>query len=138
MSGETTGPSEPVFRASKRRRIVRRRQDGDASDDSTPLQTPPPIQVTSQSHPDEATQDVTTINDESAQNGAPIRQRKPTTSKRGGIAFSSSGKQRDLNDNKQDSGEGQALVPAINISEIANGRFIAPTGQVVSTDDKHM
>lgn len=138
MSGETTGPSEPIFRASKRRRIVRRKQDEDAFDDSTPLQTPPPLQVTSQSLLGEATQNVTNIADESAQNDAPIRQRKPVTSKRGGIAFSSSGKQRDLNDNKQDSDEGQALVPAINVSEIANSRFIAPTGQIVSTDDKHM
>lgn len=131
MSEAQAEAQESLFRPSKRRKLVRRKQDDEIMDESTPLQTPPPGQPDKTGDLDEE------ATEREEGNEQPLRQRKLIGTKRGGIGFSSSAVQRNTS-NQQESSDGQALVPVRNASEMANSRFMAPTGQITSTDDKHM
>lgn len=121
MPDDPAPATEPLFRPSKRRRIGRVKRDEDEDEEA-------PTAPSDQQH---AVADVHET-EETAPTKSVIRQRKPKT----GIAFSNSTLPRVAHDG--DNGQGQALVAVPDAVEIAHSRFMAPTGQVAATDDKHM
>lgn len=125
MEGEASG--EPLFRASKRRKILRKRTGSDASNHS-------PVAVSNDAEALITKQ--SSDNDESIVTGVVRSQRKGGIRKHG-IGFTSG----DASRNAEVQNEGQALVLA-DEDEAQGGmqsdRFVKPTGRVAVADDKHM
>jgi len=136
---------ELLFRPSKRRKIIRKRQHEDDNDEETALYTT--TQSTTTQGNTAATQslndDAEVSTDISQLGQRQARLRKPTATKRGGIAFSSSTSAQkppvdDDDDDEHDNIKPHQHAPVRTASEIASARFMAPTGQVVKSDDKYM
>lgn len=129
-------PAEPLFRASKRRKIFRRR---DESPEATKRDMPVNVLETTavdEEQPMPAALGLANSHDEPPQLGSLLRQRKPV-SRRGGIAFSNSS-----------SANQDALMPSSDLAlitddkpnaiEQASRRFTVQTGQIAEVHDKHM
>jgi len=124
---EDTTPAEPVFRASKRRKVFKRR------DESPELATGVTQDVlVTQEHalPQDDDTDLPQL-------GSLVRQRK-MSNRRGGIVFSNDAhKTRDVQ-----APSSHLTVPVAeekaSVVEQAARRFIAQTGLVADTHDKHM
>ena len=123
-------PSEPLFRATKRRKIIRGRADADEPDEAN---------ATTAHVADE---DVTTItkhlptNEENSHGGV-TRVLKKAGPRKQGIGFSSASNWRSAGPDHNDE---KAMVPASDEGlpdQVQNDRFVKPTGKVV-TEDKHM
>ena len=132
---DTEVPSEPLFRANKRRKVLRKRADSDAdvevgslptvvigTDADATITEPPPVDATKAA-------------------GAPLWLQKRGGTRKHGIGFSSAEtRSRSVNDEQQN--EVTALVPAKEDGalEVAaqNERFVKPTGRVDVTEDRHM
>ncbi|KAI4716669.1 hypothetical protein E4T48_07147 [Aureobasidium sp. EXF-10727] len=116
---------EPVFRASKRRKVYRKRRDDDeTSDGDTATRT---VADNKQHHEAEA---------ESREGSVFVSHVRPLGSRKGGVAFSSS---RNTNDSGTNSVVDTNAPPTpLNAVEHAQARFVAPTGHIASADDKHM
>jgi hypothetical protein len=111
----------PTFRASKRRNVFRKRRDHD--DDGKA------------SDGDESTQDASAEADtRERESSTAQRQIRTLNTRKLGVAFSSTSTRIVHDDNADNS---NALTPA-NPVEHAQARFVAPTGHIASTDDKHM
>ncbi|GAB7357146.1 hypothetical protein MBLNU459_g7939t1 [Dothideomycetes sp. NU459] len=138
-------PPETLFRASKRRKVTRKRHNDDDSDDQLPQPasaTAHPIDLTGTSSaaveprtvrggPEDEQQDATTWE-------RVFRQRRPLGARMRGIGFSTSTAPKPSPDASNVVDRSSAVVPTENAVELATGRFVAPTGHVVSSDDKHM
>lgn len=135
--------SEPLFRASKRRKIIRKRRDDEEGEDGhmaprsppgdAPINTLEAVASEEPSNPVEA--------EDSASSNRLIRQRRPAGSKRGGIAFTSSvAHKRSEHDSPVDTetNDQQALVPAAQNIEQISSRFTVPEGNTRRVDNKYM
>lgn len=67
-----------------------------------------------------------------------LRQRRPLVARRRGIGFSTSSTPKAIATTNEAVDASSALVPIESTAELATGRFVAPTGHIASTDDKHM
>jgi len=128
MEDNTNGP---VFRATKRRKVFRKRADSDANSDE------PYVASTAQG-PDATTTPVDATNNTADSHGdastlpEAARVRRP---KKHGIAFSSS----DPFSSRLHSNEETAVVVSEDqTQDLTNGRFARQTGRTVVADDKHM
>jgi hypothetical protein len=119
----------PVFRASKRRKVFRKRRDSDElPDEDVATRTAPAIVATSKQHQD--------VEPETREGSVSLSHIKPLGSRKGGVAFSSL---RNTNDSGTSSVVDTNAPPTpLNPVEHAQARFVAPTGHVASADDKHM
>ena len=129
MEDNTNGP---VFRATKRRKVFRKRADSDANGDE------PYVASTAQG-PDSTTAPVDTTNstvephEDASILPEAARVRRP---KKHGIAFSSSDPfSSRLHSNNE---ETAMVVSEDQTSDLTNGRFARQTGRTVVADDKHM
>ncbi len=136
---------EPSFRAVKRRKVFRRRDEEADLDDarsSTKLQLESASQPVTILEPTKGQcaqpEDLPQQYDEGEPLVADIlRRRKTARARRGGIEFSKSTR-AELGDNTG-SWESQAVAQREpNALEIAGKRFAPQTGQVVDTHDEHM
>lgn len=131
-------PSEPKFRANKRRKIYRRRAD-EEDGGHTALVAP----NATNDAPEASVVSLHDADDEAAAKATrradmPIPKRS-APSRRGGVGFSSSHAQRPVRAEYE--GDNLALVPtdtSTGAVDFASSRFMAPTGQAVVKDDKHM
>ena len=120
----------PVFRATKRRKVFRKRAESDASGDEPHVAST--VQGPENATPADGTNSTSETQGDASSLSETTRVRRP---KKHGIAFSSS----DQNSSRPHNNEETALV----ISEeqpqdIQNGRFARQTGRTVVADDKHM
>lgn len=129
---------EPHFRASKRRRVFRKRPDED-EEPSAPG-----------AHAAEAQSTVPTIDPVSTRENEDgdgegrglsaaeiIRRRRLANNRKGGVGFSISESQR--NSIARDEDSAMAIMkPEQTAVEMVQNRFTAPTGIVINEDDKHM
>lgn len=123
-------PGEVLFRASKRRKVVRKRPHQDGPDDE-----PSPLALAHESGTA-----ITKHHQENDENGVDgmTRVQKKGPVKKFGIGFSSADSSRYTG---QEQLEEQALIAVSEdgVSEIPkNDRFVRPTGRVGVTEDKHM
>jgi hypothetical protein len=120
----------PIFRANKRRKVLRKRTGSDANNEEPHVATS--LQLDQVPSTDEKT---STIKGEDDPTSRPdiARVRKP---KKHGIAFSSSDRtsSRPQNDNE----ETALVVSEPQVVEQQNGRFTRQTGKTIVEDDKHM
>lgn len=123
----------PLFRANKRRKVLRKRPDSDDHDDdhASPAttkdgrergQTPIDGSSTGIEEDDDATPKMDLS-----------RMRKP---KKHGIAFSSS--DRPISRLQDENQETSLVVAEPQAIQEANNRFARPTGKAIVQDDKHM
>ncbi|THY89162.1 hypothetical protein D6C93_07000 [Aureobasidium pullulans] len=119
----------PVFRASKRRKVFRKRRDDDeASDGEVAIPTGSTAVATNNQD-----QEVET---ETREGSVALRHVRPGGARKGGVAFSST---RTANDSGTSSVFDTNAPPTpLNPVEHAQARFVAPTGHIASADDKHM
>ncbi|THW79072.1 hypothetical protein D6D19_01424 [Aureobasidium pullulans] len=119
----------PVFRASKRRKVFRKRRDDDAEYDGE-------VAI-----PTGSTAVATNIQDQEVETetrggSVALRHVRPGGARKGGVAFSST---RTANDSGTSSVFDTNAPPTpLNPVEHAQARFVAPTGHIASADDKHM
>ena len=124
-------PNEPLFRASKRRKILRKRTGSDSSP-----QPPPAAEDVADEVAAPITKHATESEDGSA--GVVLRLQKKSVVRKRGIAFSSVDNRRYP---EQEQNEETAVGPARQdeAQDVAqNDRFVRPTGRVGLTEDKHM
>lgn len=125
VMADPDGASEPVFRASKRRKVFRKRADSIPEDAGT------------EAGGAEDGLESKAAGQEEKDAESPLRFQKRLGVKKRGMGFSSSGgrKAAPLQDNKE-----TALVPATQdaAQETQNERFVRPTGREMVTEDKHM
>jgi hypothetical protein len=119
-------PAEPVFRANKRRKFVRKRAESEED-------------VETASHADNEKDLITNRSTPSDDLSTPaVRfQRKPVFRKHG-IAFSTKANKRG---DAEDDDVGTLLVPVQGNGQqeaIPGDRFVRPTGRVAVAEDKHM
>jgi len=122
----------PVFRATKRRKVFRKRADSNASGDEP--------QVASTIQDPESTATPANGSNSTAENHGDFLSLSETTRvrrpKKHGIAFSSSGPN---SSRPQTTDEETAMVVSEGQSQdVQNGRFARQTGRAVVVDDKHM
>jgi hypothetical protein len=120
----------PVFRATKRRKVFRKRADSDASGDE------PNVASTvqgSETATTDGTNSAVETQGEALSLSETTRVRRP---KKHGIAFSSSdpSSSRPHNNNE----ETAMVVSEGQPQDVQNGRFARQTGRTVVADDKHM
>ncbi|KAL1306690.1 hypothetical protein AAFC00_005360 [Neodothiora populina] len=143
---------EPLFRPSKRRRIARLKQttsdDDDDNESASPRPTPldatclEAVAAAERLSPSAAEHDG---EEDGLRKRPSVLQRRPGNKRGAGLAFTSAASTR-LKEAHQDDGDSQALTtatttitnPGTSLTEQASSRFVAPTGQVVKLDDKHM
>lgn len=123
---DTDVASESLFRANKRRKVFRKRNDLDVDKDG--------------GIKDEGAEDVRGSKDADAVDegdGSVLRMQKRTGVRKSGIGFSSMDSRRAA---PQQHNEETALVPVTQdiAQEMQNDRFVKPTGREVVTEDKHM
>lgn len=124
-------PSGPIFRANKRRKVLRRRPDRDDDEDTTPAT----IMSSREERHSPINEKIAHFEEEEDVAPRPdaFRMRKP---KKHGIAFSSSDRP---SSRPQDENQETALVVAEPQSvQEQNSRFARPTGKAIVQDDKHM
>lgn len=122
----------PVFRAHKRRKVFRKRvDDDDEQDGDTVIPTGPAAA------PDG---DKDEVEAEAKEAAAVQRLRKPTATRRGGVGFSSTSESRRLGGDSGATSANNTDAPGTPLSAVehAQARFVAPTGHIASSDDKHM
>lgn len=120
-------PTEPLFRANKRRKIFRKRTDADAEEETLPRET--------QGADDAA------ITEQIIEHEQPLRFQRRGGIRKQGIAFSSAEGRRSAALEEERQNEERALVPIANEEDAAaqNDRFVKPTGKVgAAAEDKHM
>lgn len=129
MADET--PDEPIFRANKRRRVIRKRSISDPLEESF---------TRSEAPAENADALITKHGSESEEDGASalMRVQKKGGVRKHGIGFSKAdGRQH----GKQQQNEETALVPGRQDeaeTPAQNDRFVKPTGRVGMAEDKHM
>jgi hypothetical protein len=123
----------PVFRATKRRKVFRKRADSNASGDephvASTIQDPD-----STASPANGTSSTAEPHEDALSLSETTRVRRP---KKHGIAFSSSdpNSSRPHNNNNE---ETAMVVSEGQPQDVQNGRFARQTGRAVVVDDKHM
>jgi hypothetical protein len=118
----------PVFRASKRRKVIQKRRDDDELSDQDVA-----TRTTSTTVAGSKQQDVET---ETREGSVSLSHVRPSGLRKGGVAFSST---RNINGSGTSSVVDTNAPPTpLNPVEHAQARFVAPTGHVASADDKHM
>jgi len=117
----------PVFRATKRRKVFRKRADSDASDEPHAVQASDSIPT-----PANGTNSAEETHGEILSLSETTRVHRP---KRHGIAFSSSHPSSSRPHNNE---ETALVVPEGQPQDVQNGRFARQTGRTVVADDKHM
>jgi hypothetical protein len=116
----------PIFRASKRRKVFRKRRDDDEpSDQDVATPTGPTTVAGSKQQQDVGT--------ETREGSVSMSHVRLLASRKGGVAFSSA---RNTNDSGTSSVVDTNAPPTP--AEHAQARFVAPTGHVALADDKHM
>lgn len=116
----------PTFRASKRRKVFRKRAGDEASDG----------EVATATTRDNADQEAQAGTRESS---VAVNRRKPGGGRKGGVAFSTAEARRPGGDSGINSAlDTEAPDTPLSAVEHAQARFVAPTGHVASADDKHM
>ncbi|KAK3073099.1 hypothetical protein LTR53_005627 [Teratosphaeriaceae sp. CCFEE 6253] len=123
MDGTPEAAAEPLHRATKRRKVFRRRTDDDHSGDASEVADPAALS--------------TSIDTTNGDGPAIPRSYKPSRRKHG-IAFTSSAQSSRPID---EANEEIALVPLDPDGEqevVQRGRFVKPTGKAAVVDDKHM
>ncbi|KAM0718002.1 hypothetical protein Q7P37_006334 [Cladosporium fusiforme] len=127
MTDDTAGP---IFRANKRRKVIRKRPDSDDNDNDA---TPAPASGSGEQDqsPTNASNTEPREDDGSTQKTDVSRMRKP---KRHGIAFSSSDR---ATSRPQDHETALVVAEPQSIQE-QNSRFARQTGKAIVQDDKHM
>lgn len=135
-------PPEPMFRASKRRKVMRKRANDDSSDQASsqaPISARPTDIAVALSAPETSTyQERVTEEEQGGPAEQVLRQRKPLGARKRGIGFSNSITPRaSATDDATEAGS-SAMVPTETTVEFAASRFVAPTGHVAITDDRHM
>ena len=124
---ENTIPSEPLFRANKRRKVFRKRGDSNGSNEALPSVPVAPNEA--EFNVDQGQSDVA---------GGVLRLEKKGGARKYGIGFSSTDGRRNP---EQEQGGETALVPMSEKGAkevLANDRFVKPTGRVGVTEDKNM
>lgn len=128
MSDEA--PSEPLFRANKRRKVFRRRDNPEEFDEGTSnrASTDGRAVITKQER---------AANDENG-DGEMVRVLPRSGARKHGIGFSSA-ETRQLSQPEENTELAMVLANE-NESEQVPGsdRFVRPTGRIVATEDKHM
>jgi len=119
----------PVFRASKRRKVFRKRRDEDEVSDEGVATPKASTTVTGgKQHQD--------VEAETREGSVALNHVRPLGSRKGGVAFSST---RNTNESGTNSAVDSNAPPTpLNPVEHAQARFVAPTGHIASADDKHM
>ncbi|KAI5211386.1 hypothetical protein AUEXF2481DRAFT_1279 [Aureobasidium subglaciale EXF-2481] len=119
----------PVFRASKRRKVFRKRRDDDEASDGDAVTRNGPATVADGRQEQELGLDTKEVS-------VAARHVRPTGSRKGGVGFSST---RAGNESGTSSVFDTNAPPTpLNAVEHAQARFVAPTGHIASADDKHM
>ncbi|CAD0107840.1 unnamed protein product [Aureobasidium uvarum] len=119
----------PVFRASKRRKVFRKRRDDDETSDGD-VATPTGSETVADS------KQYLEVEAGTREGSVFLSHVRPLSSRKGGVAFSSS---RNTNDSGSNSVVDTNAPPTpLNAVEHAQARFVAPTGHIASADDKHM
>ncbi|KAI5199967.1 hypothetical protein E4T39_05963 [Aureobasidium subglaciale] len=119
----------PVFRASKRRKVFRKRRDDDEASDGDAATPDGAAKVADGSQEQEVEADT-------REASIATRHIRPTGSRKGGVGFSST---RTANESGTSSVFDTNAPPTpLNAVEHAQARFVAPTGHVASADDKHI
>ncbi|THX59585.1 hypothetical protein D6D06_01915 [Aureobasidium pullulans] len=119
----------PVFRASKRRKVFRKRRDDDEASDGD-VATPTGSTAVATNNQDQE------VETETREGSVASRHVRPGGARKGGVAFSST---RTANDSGTSSVFDTNAPPTpLNPVEHAQARFVAPTGHIASADDKHM
>ena len=126
MADHAQSPSEPSFRATKRRKIFRKRTDAEAAEHETTQDAP------------SATDGITnTLPKSQSPQSNLLAQRRPVARKYGiGFTSSSRAQPQDLEENEE-----RAVIPIHPSREqnlVQTDRFIKPTGKVAVVDDRHM
>jgi len=122
MADEGEAGHEPLFRANKRRKVVRKRADSEDILTTVPFD------------PDVATHD----DEGQSLLSAPIRPQKALHQRKHGIGFTTAGKGGPQGEGRN---EEMALVqmhPSREQHVAQSDRFTKPTGKVAVADDKHM
>jgi hypothetical protein len=118
----------PVFRASKRRKVIRKRRDDDELSGEDVTTRTASTTVAGSKDKDFET--------ETREGSVSVSHVRPLGLRKGGVAFSST---RNINDSGTSSVVDTNAPPTpLNPVEHAQARFVAPTGHVASADDKHM
>lgn len=118
------------FRPSKRRKVFRRRQEEEEDGDHvTAAISDAPGAIVSPTAVVERGIESETVGDVS-------KQRRPAAIRKRGVGFSSSRVQQGGDHVVTE--ESSALVPLDSVVEVAHSRFMAPTGQAIVKEDKHM
>ncbi|THY21479.1 hypothetical protein D6D00_07011 [Aureobasidium pullulans] len=126
MADTTEGP---VFRASKRRKVFRKRRDDDEESDGE-VAIPTGSTAVATNNQDQE------VETETREGSVALRHVRPGGARKGGVAFSST---RTANDSGTSSVFDTNAPPTpLNPVEHAQARFVAPTGHIASVDDKHM
>lgn len=119
----------PVFRASKRRKVFRKRRDDDEASDGD-VATPTGSTAVATNNQDQE------VETETREGSVASRHVRPGGARKGGVAFSST---RTANESGTSSVFDTNAPPTpLNPVEHAQARFVAPTGHIASADDKHM
>ncbi|KAG2168096.1 hypothetical protein VTO58DRAFT_104103 [Aureobasidium pullulans] len=119
----------PVFRASKRRKVFRKRRDDDEEFDGE-VAIPTGSTAVATNNQDQE------VETETREGSVALRHVRPGGARKGGVAFSST---RTANDSGTSSVFDTNAPPTpLNPVEHAQARFVAPTGHIASADDKHM
>ncbi|THW16234.1 hypothetical protein D6D23_08634 [Aureobasidium pullulans] len=119
----------PVFRASKRRKVFRKRRDDDEESDGE-VAIPTGSTAVATNNQDQE------VETETREGSVALRHVRPGGARKGGVAFSST---RTANDSGTSSVFDTNAPPTpLNPVEHAQARFVAPTGHIASADDKHM
>jgi hypothetical protein len=126
------GANNPVFRATKRRKVFRKRADSDASGDEPHVESVVQGQD-STAAPADGTKSIVEASGDVSSLPETARVRRP---KKHGIAFSSSDatSSRPYNNNE----ETAMVVSEAQTQDLQNGRFARQTGRTIVADDKHM
>ena len=119
----------PVFRATKRRKVFRKRAESDASGDEPHVAST--VQGPENATPADGTNSTSETQGDASSLSETTRVRRP---KKHGIAFSSS----DQNSRPHNNEETALVVSEEQPQDVQNGRFARQTGRTVVADDKHM
>lgn len=134
MEDEQPAATNPVFRASKRRKVFRKKaDDGEAGDLDNNLQDPGVSALTKSNQDDDAVADEQTTQARSSHSSAIRRPRNH------GINFSSSTAPASNAPERNDE-TSMVVAPPREPQAMGaqNERFVRPTGKAVVMDDRHM
>ena len=123
----------PVFRAHKRRKVFRKRADEDDDNDADTITPTGPAAVADGDKDGE-------VEAEAKETAAVQRLRKPAATRKRGVGFTSTSESRRLGGDSGATSANNTDAPGTPLSAVehAQARFVAPTGHIASSDDKHM